>query len=775
MKKGVKNSISNAQARTFELVEDYNNILEMLHQILALAVKGHGISPSTGREAKEQLKGDRMDKALSVQSIDCAKDTNSTPPGEPPSCTDDMHNTIPTQALDPSSLITEDAINVTNNTLSVEALDSLPAAANGLSRATTPTPSDELASLFFGNVIQELITLTMAMPRHHFYGMRFGFQYPKAMVKVFDVILTAMASFSHVKDTQRSLAQMNFSNLISSVRNNAEMLIDKRIRGNVMSEIGMKQDISLLKSFWDLTENTPAKHAGKILAPFVAINRVLLIPAEEVLVSNGDGTAVKIVFPPDSSKPEGFKDVQVRLISYAWNDGQVFETKHLHRYEQFYKENKSKFTAAVSPGLVIHFHGGGFLSQSSQSHEIYLRHWAKTIGVPILSVDYSLAPEFPYPRALNECFHVYCWALANAHMLGSSAERVVLAGDSAGGNLTLVVALKALLENVQLPTALMPVYPCTYMCELSSPARLLSIMDPLLPLGVLFACMESYTTPEQRDKYDVLLSPALASDSLLRQLPPVYLAAAELDPLLDDSVTLAHRLYGIGHPMEYRVFEQLPHGFLSLVGHSEDCRAGAAVLEGWLMQMLHTKDDQNIPESHESLNIGTLRDSDSALPGSRSSGEVNVDSSQSLDIRNRPGEQSPGGRSAPESTSSFFDDIMSFTAKGITTGINGINEKMNALNQTLDQNMMGFSTGTVKSVPSMTHNSLSQRGASQGSQKGVKMTSTSPTVQSPIGHLKSQNSDSSHDVPLNSMRGGNSLNSVKITISKDSLNAKEVT
>lgn len=71
-----------------------------------------------------------------------------------------------------------------------------------------------------------------------------------------------------------------------------------------------------------------------------------------------------------------------------------------------------------SPFLVVHFHGGGFVAQTSKSHEPYLKSWAQELGAPILSIDYSLAPEAPFPRALEECFYAYCWALKNCRLLG---------------------------------------------------------------------------------------------------------------------------------------------------------------------------------------------------------------------------------------------------------------------------------------------------------------------------------------------------------------------
>lgn len=74
--------------------------------------------------------------------------------------------------------------------------------------------------------------------------------------------------------------------------------------------------------------------------------------------------------------------------------------------------------APRSQSLVVHIHGGGFVAQTSKSHEPYLKSWAQELGTPILSIDYSLAPEAPFPRALEECFYAYCWAVKHCALLG---------------------------------------------------------------------------------------------------------------------------------------------------------------------------------------------------------------------------------------------------------------------------------------------------------------------------------------------------------------------
>ncbi|KAK6323510.1 hypothetical protein J4Q44_G00058490 [Coregonus suidteri] len=268
-----------------------------------------------------------------------------------------------------------------------------------------------------------------------------------------------------------------------------------------------------------------------------------------------------------------------------------------------------------SPWLLIHFHGGGFVAQTSKSHENYLKSWSKDLNVPILSVDYSLAPEAPFPRALEECFYAYCWALKDCHLLGSTAERVCLAGDSAGGNLCITMSMRAISSGV--PDGIMAAYPATLLTTDASPSRLLTFMDPMLPLGVLSKCLNAYAGVDSQvvqptkgtstlyalgprdypEGFEPLhseclaviqnsscpivnnpfVSPLLAPNDLLRGLPPVHLAVSALDALLDDSVMFAKKLRDVGQPVTLRVVEDLPHGFLSLLGISEETQVASDI------------------------------------------------------------------------------------------------------------------------------------------------------------------------------------------------------
>jgi len=213
------------------------------------------------------------------------------------------------------------------------------------------------------------------------------------------------------------------------------------------------------------------------------VNRVFHIPPDPFELVTLKGESVSIA-PPCSWS--GLAPVQVRLLSYEWRDGQSKDGK----------QNSTHHGRSPKPkndGFLLHVHGGGFVAQSSKSHEMYLRTWACELGVPILSIDYSLAPEAPFPRALEECFFVYAWCLNNFDQLGTTGKCFCLAGDSAGGNLCVSLSMRAVEYGIRVPDSILAAYAPFNVQWVPSPSRLLSLMDPLLPTGVLGACLAAYS------------------------------------------------------------------------------------------------------------------------------------------------------------------------------------------------------------------------------------------------------------------------------------------
>jgi hormone-sensitive lipase len=110
--------------------------------------------------------------------------------------------------------------------------------------------------------------------------------------------------------------------------------------------------------------------------------------------------------------------------------------------------------------LIIHIHGGGFVAMSSSSHENYLRKWCNRLEVPVLSIDYRLSPENPYPKALDDVWQAYNWILKYASdEFNIELNKIILVGDSAGGNLALALTYLLILHGKRLPDALFLAYP----------------------------------------------------------------------------------------------------------------------------------------------------------------------------------------------------------------------------------------------------------------------------------------------------------------------------
>jgi len=236
-------------------------------------------------------------------------------------------------------------------------------------------------------------------------------------------------------------------------------------------------------------------------------------------------------------------------------------------------------------GVVLHIHGGGFVAMSSASHQAYTRQWARAIQKPILSVDYRLAPEHPYPAALDDCWQAYNWVLDEMeNSLGIKPKNIVLVGDSAGGNLVLGITLLAIKNKVRIPNGILLAYPALKMeVNTYSPSLLLSLHDQILPYSVLKLIPGVYIPPEGQPDKDPFLSPLKASDQLLEMLPPVRIMVGDRDPFHDDCWRFVDRLKKLNKDVQMTVYQELSHGFLGYafpgaVSEAKKCISDAALM-----------------------------------------------------------------------------------------------------------------------------------------------------------------------------------------------------
>eukprot|EP00817_Percolomonadidae_sp_ATCC50343_P006768 CAMPEP_0117430202 /NCGR_PEP_ID=MMETSP0758-20121206/9730_1 /TAXON_ID=63605 /ORGANISM="Percolomonas cosmopolitus, Strain AE-1 (ATCC 50343)" /LENGTH=615 /DNA_ID=CAMNT_0005217963 /DNA_START=480 /DNA_END=2327 /DNA_ORIENTATION=+ len=239
--------------------------------------------------------------------------------------------------------------------------------------------------------------------------------------------------------------------------------------------------------------------------------------------------------------------------------------------------------------LMLHFHGGGFIAMSSFGHESYLRQWSNELQIPIISVDYHKAPSCQFPALLEECVLAYKWVIKYAPLiLGCSLKTLLVSGDSAGGNLSLAVTARAVVEDLYLPHLLVLTYPATNCKLVPSPARMQSMIDPLVNFGFLRVCMQAYYNEETIAPDDPFLSPAKLPDDVLAKFPPCYFNVGSLDPLLDDTVTMAKRLALVHGKVHLEVYDGLGHGYLNMLSVSKTADMVHERLIDWVRRFLES-------------------------------------------------------------------------------------------------------------------------------------------------------------------------------------------
>lgn len=227
-------------------------------------------------------------------------------------------------------------------------------------------------------------------------------------------------------------------------------------------------------------------------------------------------------------------------------------------------------TARALP-VVVNFHGGGGTLGNLDQSDWLCAHVASRVGALVVSVDYRLAPEHPYPAGRDDGYAALTWAAREAATLGARPDRLAVMGDSAGGNLAAVCCLLAREGGpvIDAQVLLYPVLDLTF--ARASVAR--HANGPVLTRADMEVFRAHYLG-EDGDPTDPLCSPLFAPD--VDDLPPALVVTAGVDPLHDDGVDYARRLEAAGVPVRHTDHPRAVHGFLSFPGV---CRASATALD----------------------------------------------------------------------------------------------------------------------------------------------------------------------------------------------------
>lgn len=214
---------------------------------------------------------------------------------------------------------------------------------------------------------------------------------------------------------------------------------------------------------------------------------------------------------------------------------------------------------------IVFFHGGGWTVGSLDTHDIVCRSLSNAAQAAVLSVDYRLAPEHPFPAAVEDAVAATSWVADNAARLAIDPTKIAVAGDSAGGNLAAVVALalRDAKDRSNPPLAMQVlIYPAVdQRMNTPSIARLAEGYG-LTRRGIEW--FRAQYLPSAGDYSDWRASPLLAADHA--RLPPAYIITAGFDPLHDEGEAYAERLRSSGVAVTYECFEGMIHGFITMGG-----------------------------------------------------------------------------------------------------------------------------------------------------------------------------------------------------------------
>jgi acetyl esterase len=231
--------------------------------------------------------------------------------------------------------------------------------------------------------------------------------------------------------------------------------------------------------------------------------------------------------------------------------------------------------------LLVFFHGSGFVLCSLNTHDGMCRNLCAGADCVVVSVDYRLAPEHKFPAALDDCVFATKWAVEQAAELNADTDRIVIAGDSAGGNLAAAVALRLRDEGGPPRRGQLLIYP---VADYHTPGTR-SYEENADDYGLTRQTMEWFWAHYLNDANEAAnpyAAPLKAPN--LHGLPSAFVMTAQYDPLRDEGEAYAERLRAAGVPTKLSRWDGMNHGFLFWVGLID--KAGEAVAEAcaWLRQ-----------------------------------------------------------------------------------------------------------------------------------------------------------------------------------------------
>jgi acetyl esterase len=241
----------------------------------------------------------------------------------------------------------------------------------------------------------------------------------------------------------------------------------------------------------------------------------------------------------------------------------------------------------VSFPLLIYFHGGGYVIGDLNISDSICRSLCYRGECIVMSVDYRLAPEYPFPHPNEDAYAATLWASRNAAEIGADPGRLALGGDSAGANLAAATTLRARDEGGPKLRAQVLMYPSTGYPDPPSPSFSECAAGPLLTADDSLFYWSQYLGDIETHRKNPAACPIVAPSH--RDLPPAFVATGECDPLRDSGEAYAAKLQAAGVATIRRRYAGMPHGFFSWVSSSKGVDRAMEELCAWLRQQFSEK------------------------------------------------------------------------------------------------------------------------------------------------------------------------------------------
>ena len=301
----------------------------------------------------------------------------------------------------------------------------------------------------------------------------------------------------------------------------------KYLIGKLMPSIGFRRKIYVKKEFPTVNRMYIEKLINFMKGENLPINSNLLSFINNITIDK-DSPVIYRDKIPDKKYKRNYVSVTILHNEKIYfkdekNDSLLSTVMQYFKKNEENKQIENKFRKNT---VMITIHGGGFLASSTFYQERYIRKWAKILNIPIFGINYSLAPKYPYPEALNDIYQAYMWILKHAkEELNMDIKHIILAGDSAGGSLVLglnnlLIAIKEYEKDfgktIILPELILSSYPVTYINLHSfSNSLLLSLFDTMLGIDVIHYTYKVYVGKYEIEEEDPFLNTIKINDYIL--------------------------------------------------------------------------------------------------------------------------------------------------------------------------------------------------------------------------------------------------------------------